>query len=183
MKRPLQKLEKRVLQQLFIRWPILGLDRFVRRLFWLWGRLRFGAAISNRGDGCVCHWNADLKSPENIALGNGVVIGLNVSIGALSPVRIGDHVRISRDVMIESAGLDFTDGCPPYQHVSLPIVIEEGVWIGARALILGGVTVGAYSVIAAGAVVTRSIPAFSIVAGVPARVIGTIRPAYSEVAS
>ena len=139
MKSALLRIERTVLQWSFVRWPILGLDRLVRRILWLWGRLRFGAVVRKRGIGCVCHWNADLKYPQNITLGNGVVIGVNVSIGAHSPVRIGDRVRISRDVVIETAGLEFSSLKPPYTHNSRPIVIEHGVWIGARALVHGGV--------------------------------------------
>lgn len=54
---------------------------------------------------------------------------------------------------------------------SAPVVIGDGVWIGARATILKGVTIGDGAVVAAGAVVTRDVPAHSLVAGVPARVV------------
>jgi acetyltransferase-like isoleucine patch superfamily enzyme len=145
-----------------IAWPF-------EQLLWLWGRVRFGALVRKRGIGCVCHWNARLKYPDNISLGDYVVIGANASIGAHSTIVIGDRVRISQDVVIETAGLDFSKGPPPYEHRSSPIVIEEGVWIGARAIVLGGVRVGAHAVIAAGAVVTKDIPAGTIVGGVPAR--------------
>jgi len=174
MKQALLRAERHVLRWPFIRWPIIGIDLTVRRLLWLWSRLRFGALVRNRGLGCVCHWNADLKYPEHITLGNGVVIGVNASIGAHSPIVIGDHVRISRDVMIETAGLDFSTPTPPYPHRSRPIRIGAGAWIGARALVLGGVDIGEYSIVAAGAVVTKSVPAYSIVGGSPARVIGTL---------
>ena len=55
-----------------------------------------------------------------------------------------------------------------------PIVIEDDVWIGTAATIMQGVTIGAGSVVAAGAVVTRDVPAQTLVAGVPAQVIKTI---------
>src|SRR5688572_13672435 len=161
MRSALLKVESSVLRWAPVRWIVQGFDWAVRRFFWLWGRVRFGALVRNRGSGCVCHWTSELKYPENISLGDGVVIGTNVSIGAHSPIRIGNRVRISTDVIIESAGLDFNDAHPPYSHVSHPIVIEDGVWIGARAIILGGVTIGCYSVVAAGAVVTRSMPPYS----------------------
>jgi acetyltransferase-like isoleucine patch superfamily enzyme len=128
----------------------------------------------------VCHWNADLKVPENIHLGDEVIIGVNVSIGAHSRVDIGHRARLSRDVMIETAGLDFTGRSPPYPHTSRPIVIEEGVWVGARALVLGGVTIGAHSVIAAGSVVTKSVPPGSVVAGVPGRVLNPIQSTLED---
>lgn len=174
MKALLLQLERALWGRSPLRWLVLGLDRLVRRGLWLWGRMRFAALVPQRGQGCVCHWNADLKYPERLSLGDGVVIGTNVSIGAHSPVYIGHRVRLSREVMIETAGLDFSALQPPYTHTSAPIVIEEGVWIGARALVLGGVTIGAHSVVAAGAVVTRSCPPRSVLGGVPARVLSSI---------
>lgn len=176
MKSSLLGLERAILAFAPVRWIILGLDAAVRRLLWAWGRLRFGALVRNKGARCVCHWNADLKYPENITLGDGVVIGVNVSIGAHSTIRIGNRVRLSRDVLIETAGLDFSGLEPPYKHISKPIVIEEGVWIGARAIILGGVTIGQHAVIASGAVVTKDIPAYAVAGGSPARVIRSTRP-------
>lgn len=168
------RIEFSVLGWPLIRWPILLLDRAFRRLLWIWGRLRFGAMVRNRGVGCVCHWNADLKYPERIKLGDQVVIGVNVCIGAHSAVVLESNVRLSRDVIIETAGLDFSTGLPPYVHRSNPIRVGKGVWIGARALILGGVEIGEYSVVAAGSVVTKSVPAYSVVAGIPAKVISSL---------
>ncbi|MCX4175796.1 DapH/DapD/GlmU-related protein [Paraburkholderia madseniana] len=57
----------------------------------------------------------------------------------------------------------------------MPIDIEEDCWLGARVTVLGGVTIGKGSVIAAGSVITRDVPPFSIVAGVPGRVVGSRR--------
>lgn len=54
-----------------------------------------------------------------------------------------------------------------------PIIVEDDVWIGANAVLVSGVTIGKGSVVGAGAVVTRSFPPYSIIAGVPARTIGT----------
>lgn len=110
----------------------------MRRFLWVWGRVRFGALVKNRGLGCVCHWAVDLKYPGNIYLGERVVIGVNASLGAHSPIRIGDYVRISRDAQLETASLDFNGKLPPYAHTSQPITIDKGVWVGSRATILGG---------------------------------------------
>jgi acetyltransferase-like isoleucine patch superfamily enzyme len=95
---------------------------------------------------------------------------MGCSIGAHSPISLGDRVRLSRDVHLETAGLDFS-GEPPYPHVSSPIVIEDGVWIGSRATVLGGVRIGRHAVVAAGALVTRDVPAYCVVGGVPAKVL------------
>jgi acetyltransferase-like isoleucine patch superfamily enzyme len=169
LKRKILIAERAILSLGLVRMIIRGIAWMFERTAWLLGRIRFGALVSQRGIGCVCHWNAELKYPENISLGDYVVIGTNASIGAHSPIRIGNRVRISRDVVLETAGLAFAKGPPPYEHASAPIIIGEGVWIGARAVVLGGVTIGAHAVIAAGAVVTKDVPPNAIVGGVPAR--------------
>jgi acetyltransferase-like isoleucine patch superfamily enzyme len=66
--------------------------------------------------------------------------------------------------LIETAGLDFS-APPPYPQIARPIVLERHVWVGARAIILAGVTVGEESVIGAGAVVTQSVPPRTVVVG------------------
>jgi maltose O-acetyltransferase len=91
------------------------------------------------------------------------------------PIRIGDNVRMANFVMLETTGHYFDDVAQPIRMQGIhedPILIGNDVWIGNRAIILGGVTIGDGSVIGAGAVVTKSTPPYSIVAGNPARVIG-----------
>ncbi|WP_425045267.1 acyltransferase [Primorskyibacter sp. S87] len=169
MKQCLLHLERSLLRTAPMGLLVRALMTLGFRLRWLWGRVRFGALVRDRGIGCVCAHDVDLKYPQNMHLGDRVVIGSNVSLGAHSPITMGDDVRISRDVIIETAGLDFSTGQPPYTHISKPVAIEKGVWIGARAVILGGVTLGENAVVAAGSVVSRSVPPGVIVAGVPAR--------------
>lgn len=169
MKQHLLIIERYFLRGAIARTFVLTIMTIRLRLRWFWGRVRFGALVRNRGLGCTCAHDVDLKFPQNIRLGERVVIGSNVSLGAHSPIIMGDHVRISRDVIIETAGLDFSTGQPPYSHISKPILIESGVWIGARAIVLGGVTLGEKAVIAAGAVVSRSVEPGQVVAGIPAK--------------
>jgi acetyltransferase-like isoleucine patch superfamily enzyme len=174
IKRWVLRIERAAWRWVAFAWLVILVESVVGRVLWLWGRMRFGARVRRRGLGCVCHWSAELKYPHNLDLGDRVIIGINVTLGAHSPIRLGHDVRLSRDVEIETAGLDFS-GPPPYPHRSLPIVVEDGAWIGSRALVLGGVTIGREAVVAAGSVVTRDVPPHAIVAGVPARVI-RIRP-------
>ena len=169
MKSTLLDIEARVLRFPIFGLIVRGLIIVLGRFLWMWGRIRFGALVHNKGLGCVCAWNAELKYPENISLGRYVVIGNNVSIGAHAVINIADNVRISRDVIIETAGLDFSTKISPYKHVSKGIRIEKGVWIGARAIILGGVTIGENAVVAAGAVVVKDVMPGEIVAGTPAK--------------
>ena len=158
---------KHLLRQTVTAWPIRALTRLVLSTFNLTSRaanvLRT-AALFDGPNRPVAHWSVAVKYPENITLGTGVVIGPKTSIGAKGGVVLEDHVRISEGVLIETAGLDFR-GPPPYPHIARPIHIEAGVWIGARAMILAGVRIGEGSIIGAGAVVSRDVPAHSVVVG------------------
>lgn len=171
MKKTILQIEMFSLRFMPIFWLVFFIDLILRRMLWVWGRVRFGTLVKNRGLGCVCHWATDLKYPENIFLGERVVIGVNASLGAHSEIRIGDNVHISRDVHLETAGLDFHEKFPPYAHLSQSITIDKGVWIGSRSTILGGVHIGEYAIIAAGSVVTKDVPPFAVVGGIPARIL------------
>ena len=88
---------------------------------------------------------------------------------------IGDSVRIATHSIIIPANHVFSNPRIPIRAQGLTMIgvtIEDDVWVGAGAKILDGVVIGKGSVVAAGAVVTRSVPKYSIVAGVPARIIG-----------
>ena len=171
MKKIFLKIELYFLKLLPIFWLVQLVNWIFSKILWLWGRSRFGVLVKNRGLGCVCHWTTDLKYPNNIFLGERVIIGVQNSIGAHSPIYIGNYVHLSRGVHLETAGLNFNNKNLPYAHQSKPIKIDDGVWIGSRATVLGGVHIGEYAVIAAGSVVTKDVPAYAIVGGVPARVI------------
>lgn len=163
-----------LLKSLFSSLPVRAVTRLMMAIGGGFGRLASAmrtAAIFPRAKGLVCHWTAEIKYPENIALGRDVIVGPGCTLGAKAAIRLADHVHLSRDVLVETAGLDFSTQAPPYAHVAKPIHIGQGVWVGARAMILGGVTIGDYAVIAAGSMVTRDVPARAIVGGVPARVI------------
>jgi maltose O-acetyltransferase len=115
-----------------------------------------------------------LTYPKNIELGERVFINRNVFINALAPIRIGDRVLIGPNVVINSGNHTFarTDVSIQEQpHELKPIEIGDDVWIGANVVVTAGVTIGSHAVIGAGAVVTRSIPAFGIAVGAPAKVI------------
>ena len=100
---------------------------------------------------------------------NGGFINENVQITVGDTVEIGEGATIGRDVVIRS--FDGHTICVDGYKVSEPIKIGKHVWIGQGATILKGVTIGDGSIIAAGAIVTKDVPARSIVAGVPAKVV------------
>lgn len=103
-----------------------------------------------------------------IRIGRSTFLNRRTEIMAAESVTVGDNCAISWDVVISD-----TD----YHHLmpgrprSAPVVIGNGVWIGSRATILKGVTIGHGAVVAAGSVVTKDVPSRALVAGVPARVI------------
>lgn len=96
----------------------------------------------------------------------------NLTILDIAKVTIGDHVMIGPNVDIYTVNhpLD-KEGRRRYHATALPVTIGNDVWIGGKATILPGMTIGDNVVVAAGAVVTKDVPANTIVAGVPARVI------------
>lgn len=107
-------------------------------------------------------------------IGEHSFIGCNAVLGAGGGIRIGDNVLVGQSVNMHAENHVFADPTRLIreQRVSYRgIVIEDNVWIGSRAVILDGVTVGRGAVIAAGAVVTATVPPFAVVAGVPARVV------------
>ncbi len=97
-------------------------------------------------------------------------VNRNCTLDARGPLRIGENVSISPEVMILTAYHRIDD--PEFRVETKPVVIEDHVWIGSRATILAGVTLGRGSVVAAGAVVARDVAPLEIVGGVPARPIG-----------
>jgi acetyltransferase-like isoleucine patch superfamily enzyme len=111
--------------------------------------------------------------PEYVSFGSRVDIGENVVIRGGGGVVIGNDVMIAAGTMITSQGHPIS---PPRwgRNISSPISIGNEVWIGANAVILPGVTIGDGAIVAAGAVVSRDVPSYTVVAGVPARVIRTI---------
>ena len=114
-----------------------------------------------------------------IAIGSRSVINRGVVICAGSSVTIGDDCMIAAYTYITDTDHRFDDPDRAIREQSLasdPVVIEDDVWIGTNVVITRGVTVGRGAVVAATSVVTRDVPSEAIVAGVPARVIGSRRP-------
>lgn len=128
-------------------------------------------------DECGC--NLNIEAGASFGTGRGIKIGsyscLGVRCSVHSPLEIGDHVLMGPDVLILTTNhiISSTDIPIGEQGMSKPekVVIGNDVWIGTRAIILPGVNVGDGAVIAAGAVVTKDVPAYTVVGGVPARVI------------
>jgi acetyltransferase-like isoleucine patch superfamily enzyme len=112
----------------------------------------------------------DARSLLSIGEGTFVSGPLHIDLGA--PVRIGSRIRFGHHVVLLT--LDHEIGPSEYRCgrlVAAPITIGDGAWIGSRVTILPGISVGNGAVVAAGAVVSRDVPANALVGGVPAKVL------------
>ena len=122
------------------------------------------------GSGSTLHTGVRVYDPRNIKIGEGTIIGYGCFIDGRDKVTIGNHTDIASGVMIYSSEHDLS--APDFHAVSEPVKIGDYVFIGPRAIILAGVKIGDGAVVAAGAVVTKDIPGYTIVGGVPAKEIG-----------
>lgn len=120
---------------------------------------------------------------ENLRVGDHCYLGRELFLDLQDEIVIEDEVTISHRVMI----LTHTDsGASPLKDSTLPasqspVTIRRGAYIGANVTILEGVEIGEASIVGAGAVVTRSVPAATVVAGVPARVIKNLGSEPGEI--
>lgn len=110
-----------------------------------------------------------INKGANVELGSGY-INYGVNIACFDKIKLGDGVVISENVTIRDSDNHQIVSNPEYA-MTQPITIGNHVWIGMNATILKGVTIGDGSIIAAGAVVTRDVPAGCLAAGMPAKVI------------
>jgi maltose O-acetyltransferase len=107
-------------------------------------------------------------------IGANTRINRDCCLDVRGPLIIGDNVSVSPEVAIITTQHDWRS--PGFELQSRPVVIEDHVWVGMRATILPGSTIGRGAVVAAGAVVSGNIPPLSVAAGVPAGVVAS-RPA------
>lgn len=116
---------------------------------------------------------------KNITIGNNVFINAGCKFQDQGGITIGDGSLIGHSVVLATLNHDM-DPAKRQQLHPAPIVIGKGVWIGAGAVITAGVKIGDNAVVAAGAVVTKDVPADSVVGGVPAKFIKTIDKAAKQ---
>jgi len=114
------------------------------------------------------------ESGVNISVGRNVFVNQNCTFYDLGGLDIGDDVMIGPNVSLITTGHPIEPSQRRAFVIAKPIVIERNVWIAAGATIIGGVTVGENSVVAAGSVVTKDVPPNTLVGGNPARVIRSI---------
>ncbi len=181
--------KRSLLQKILGRIEAIVLELNTGFLWWFVGyipshhfrRLCYRLSGMKIGSGSTIHMMGRFYDPRHVIIGKDSIIGEKVTLdgrrqlpdsnGALT---IGDHVDIASEVMIWTSQHDLKS--VHFAAVEKPVYIDDYVFIGPRSIILPGVTIGRGAVIAAGAVVTKSIAPLDIVAGVPAAPIGKRSP-------
>jgi len=163
--------------------PRLWIKYFINPFYHKKGK---GAIIRRRTRMDVVPWNRfelginstieDFSAINNgvgsVIIGNQTKIGLSNTI--IGPVTIGNDIRLAQNITLSGLNHNYEDISIPIheQGVSTaPISIEDNTWIGANVVVLAGVTIGRHSIIAAGSIVTKDIPPYSVAVGNPARII------------
>ncbi len=156
-------------REAFVRWPVHGnvLEAFRE------GRLEVGPQT-------LLEPGVWLTAPDRarIRIGGGTFLNLGVMVAAAELVEIGDHCMFANGCFVTDASHRFDDRHRPVPWQGFtskgPTRIGDNVWCGAHVVITSGVTIGERCVIGANSVVTTDIPAFSIAAGVPAKVLRAV---------
>lgn len=122
------------------------------------------------GQGSTIHMWANFFQPKNIEIGEDSIIGDHCFLDGRAKIKIGSHTNIASQVLIYNSKHDIND--PEFKAVEYSVEIGDYVFVGPRALIMPGIKIGQGAIVAAGAIVTKDVAPFKIVAGVPAKEIG-----------
>ena len=160
-----------------------------------WVKLFLNPFFHQKGKGATIRWQSriDVLPFNKFVLGAGstieeyctinngvgnVIIGQNTLIGIgntiIGPIKIGNNVIFAQNIVASALNHEYRDpNLPIYKQpiITKEIIIEDDCWIAANAVITAGVTIGKHSVIAAGAVVTKDIPPYSVAVGNPAKIL------------
>lgn len=133
------------------------------------------------GEGCYVEPPLHANWGKHTSLGKGVYANFNLTLVDDTYITIGDHVMIGPNVTLATAGhpIDPDKRRKPHQF-NIPITIESNVWLGANCVVLPGVTIGENSVIGAGSIVTKDIPANVVAVGNPCRILREINERDKE---
>lgn len=135
----------------------------LRRFFYRLGGIKIG-------QGSTLHMGIRFYNPKNIVIGNDTIIGEGTVLDGRKKLIIGNHVAVASEVMIYNSEHDIND--KNFSAREEKVIIEDYCFLGPRSIILPGVVIGRGAIVGAGAVVTKSVPPFAIVGGVPAKIIG-----------
>ena len=142
---------------LFVRssWnPFMGIKIFLLKLF--------GAKI---GNGLVIKNNVVIKYPWKLVIGDNVWLGEGCWLDNLDYITIGNNVCISQGSLLITGNHDYKQSNFPYKNA--PIVVEDGAWIGAKAVVAPGVNIGTHSILTLGTIITKDTEPYGIYQGNP----------------
>ena len=142
------------------------INRIPSRHFRIWFYRAMGAKI---GKNTVIYRRVNMLLPKRLKIGDNSSIGWNVEIDARGEIIIGNNVNISSHTKFITGSHELDD--KEFKAKFKPIIIKDRAWIATGATILQGVIIGEGSVVCAGAVVTKDVPDFTVVGGVPAKIL------------
>ena len=126
----------------------------------------FGAKIHKSA---TIYSGCEYRNPSRLKIGSGSSIGHRTILDSRMGLTIGKNVVIATEIMIWTLHHDYND--INFKNYGAPVYIGDYAWIGSRAIILPGVRINKYAIVAAGSVVTKDVPEYSVVGGIPAKVI------------
>lgn len=133
-------------------------------------QLFFRLAGVKIGKGSTVHMGVKYFLPRGVQIGDDTIIGFRTFLDGRKSLKIGNHVDIASEVMIYNSEHDLES--VGFEARSEEVEVSDYVFIGPRAIVMPGVKIGKGAVVAGGAVVTKDVDAFTIVGGVPAKLIG-----------
>ena len=139
--------------------PFNSLKLFLLRLF--------GCSL---GKGVVIKPNVNIKYPWKLSLGNYVWIGEQVWIDNLDNVTVGNHVCISQGAILICGSHDYKK--PSFDLITKEIILNDGVWVGTKSIILPGVVAESHAILSAGSVMSKNLENYTIYRGNPAEKVG-----------
>lgn len=153
---------------------LLWLNRSLPNFLWPVKWFLTKRSLKSAGSNFHFDSNSILIDPRFIEVGNNVFFGANTVINTTVPVIIGNNVMFGPEVMIMGGDHNFSKVGIFMRDVkdggkNEPVILENDVWIGSRALILKGVTIGEGVVVGAGSIATKSLPPYSICVGNPCK--------------
>src|SRR5207248_3839350 len=127
-----------------------------------------------------------IEHPHELVMGDGVAINRNVWLNAVGGLTIGDNCGIGPGTIIHTANHNYNDPNTPWAQQGWtykPVVLEDDVWLAASVMVLPGTIIGKGAIVVAGATISGNVEPYAVMAGNPARKIGSRQPMAMKAAS